>query len=468
MAVDHMRAWAQLDTGHSVTSANSIVLRQLMGWSFVVLCGLFFFLVAFPSYGEVHIGGSPNISPSRLLRFLVLGLMGFVMLIKPFRVSLTEQKEPWSKVVYYLVVAFWLWTLPLILFNAKSFAYTFSSLKNSIIPIWVSFWLTVALVKKEDQVNWLIRMLGAATVVVLAVLAIEVILKRNVFDGLLQLDSAVTSDLAFTDETRDGQYRAKGTFQHPLVLAHYLVAMGLVFVSRGIFHPRPFGRGFLWWSLGFASLGAVYFTHTRSGLVMAVFFLSLVLCMRYVAWLRTMRNRLAVTILTLQLLWLPIFFVGFYYFASDMFAGRTAVERGSTAGRVVAIFNALEGIGESPLIGFGVGMGHIRGGVSIGFSMDNLFLLQALDNGVPAMLLLLACFLAAGWRLMPRWSEFHANAHIGLRVGMVMLFYSTIAMYAIYALDDLFGVFFMIIGATLCVPGRFTNMMGSTRIGSTK
>lgn len=468
MAANHMRAWAQLDTGHLSSRASSAVLRQLMGWAFVALCGMVFFMVAFPSYGEVHIGGSPNVAPSRLMKFTILGLMSMVMLIKPFRMSLTQQSEPWAKAIYYIVVAFWLWTLPLVLFNAKSFGYTFSSLKNSVIPIWMSFWLTVALVKREDQVQWLIRMLGMATVVVLGVLAIEVVLKRNVFDGLLQLDNSLTSDLAFNDETRDGQYRAKATFQHPLVLAHYLVAMGLLFVSKGIFHPRPLWDGVPWWGLGLVALGSVYFTHTRSGLAMAVLFLSVLLCIRYVTWLRTLRNRVAATLLTLQLLWVPFFFAGFYYFAADLFMGRTAVERGSTAGRIVAIFNALEGVSESPLIGFGIGLGHVRGGVSIGFSMDNLFLLQALDNGLPAMLLLLALFLVSAWRLLPRWSELRSGSDIGLRVGLVMLFYSTIAMYAIYALEDLFEFCFVMIGATLCIQGRFANKFVPARNESIK
>lgn len=458
MAAINLKAWTNQETGRS-SAAGMAVMDQLLGWSFLLLCGLAFFLVAFPSYGELKIGGSPNLAPSRLLRLLMLGLMGLILMIKPFRLSLTRQNDPWAKATYYLVIAFWIWTLPLVLFNAMSFGYTVSKLKNEIIPVWISFWLTVALVKKSSQVDWVVRVLWLAMVSVLAVLAIEVVLKRNIFDGLLQVENFSTS-MAFLDQSRDGFYRAKATFQHPLNLAHFLVSFGLLFLSKGLFHARPFREGVAWWSLGCVALACVYFTNTRSGLAVGALFLGILLSLRYVVWLRGFRSRLMATVMGVQLLWVPIILAGLLFLMGDLVAGQTAEQRSSTVSRTIALVNGLDGVAQSPVIGHGLGVGVTKGGVSWGggyqYTIDNLFLLQALDHGLPAAVLLLGCFGVAAWRLMPRWHELKSGDDVGLRVGMVMVFTTSIAMYSVYALTDLFELCFVLIGATLCLQGRAT------------
>lgn len=456
MAANDMRAWPQVNAGQGSESTRR-VLAQLFQWSFLTFCAFVFFLVAFPSYGELKIGGSPNLAPSRLLRLLMLGLMTLILMIKPFRQNLTMQDDPGARKIYWLVVAFWLWTLPLVLFNAVSFGYTFSKIKNEVFPVWVSFWLTVALVKREEHVVWVIRALAFATVIVLGVLGVEVILKRNVFDGLLQVDNFSTG-MAFVEEMRDGRYRAKATFQHALVLAHFLVSFGLLFFAKGIFHPRPMKGGFLWWMLGLTAFGCVYFTNTRSGLAIGVAFLVLLLSLRYLIWLRTLRSRLMAFMLGLQLMWLPFILAGGAYIAADLFAGRTAAERSSTSSRMLTISNAMGSIADSPLIGYGVGLGDTKGGVAYAggylFTVDNLFLLQALDNGLPAALMLMACMGLSGWRVMPRWRDLRPHEDVGLRVGIFFVMTSSIAMYTVYALPDLFELCFILIGVTLCMSGR--------------
>lgn len=456
MAVKHLQVWPRAGTGQLSNSSRAI-LDQLFRLSFVAFCLFVFFLVAFPSYGELKLGGSPNLAPSRLLRLAMLGLMTLIMMIKPFRQSLTRQDERDARILYWLVVAFWLWTLPLVLFNAVSFGYTISKLRNEVIPVWISFWLTVALVRRRDQFDWVINALALSTIVLLCVLGAEVFLRRNVFDGLLQVENLSTG-LAFIEEMRDGRYRAKGTFQHALVLAHFLVSFGLLFLSKGIFHPKPMGAGLKWWVLGVVCLGCVYFTNTRSGLAIGALFGVLLLSLRYMVWLKGFANRLMATMLRLQLLWLPFLTGGVAYFLADMFAGRSEAERSSTSTRMLTIFNALGNLGESPLIGFGVGLGDTKGGTSYAggymYTVDNLFLLQTLDHGIPAALLLLACFGYCAWRITPRWRDWRPSEDVGLRVGILFVIMTTIVMYSIYALTDLFELCFVLIGATLCLPGR--------------
>ena len=415
MAAGNLRGWSDRETGRP-SAASAAVMNQIAGWSFFLLCGLVFVLVAFPSYGELKIGGSPNVAPSRLVRLVLLGLMFIILMIKPF-----------------------------------------SQFKNEIIPVCLSFWFAVALIKRPEQFEWVIRALGAAMVVVISVMVVEIFLKRNIFDGLLQVENFSTR-LAFLDSSRDGVYRAKATFQHPLNLAHFLVSFGLLFLSKGLFHEQPFRDGLVWSLLGGVAIVCVYFTSTRSGLAIGVLLLLILLSVRYLIWLRAMKNRLIAIMLGLQLLWLPIVMSIGLYLVQDFVLGRTAEQRSSTVSRLIANFNGLEGVADSPLIGHGIGVGVTKGGVSWGggyqYTVDNLFLLTALDNGIPAALLLLACFGVASWRLMPRWSELRRSNEVGLRVGLVMVFSTSVVMYFFYALTDLFELCFLMIAGTLCLPDR--------------
>ena len=112
MAAKHLRGWSR-DRAGQMPGAVQAVLEQLLRLSFLVFCCFVFFLVAFPAYGELKIGGSPNLAPSRLLRLAMLGLMLLVLMIKPFRQSLTHQNERDARLLFWLVAAFWMWVLPL-------------------------------------------------------------------------------------------------------------------------------------------------------------------------------------------------------------------------------------------------------------------------------------------------------------------------------------------------------------------
>lgn len=456
MPMKYLQAWPR-EREDQTRDFKQIVLDQLLGICFGLFVLLVFFLVAFPSYGELKIGGSPNLAPSRLLRLAILGILFLVILIKPLKMSLTYREDQSARILYWTVAAFWLWVLPLVLFNAASLGYTFSKLKNEILPVWISFWLAAALIKQRSHFDWLVKALVVASVVVVGVTAIELVLRRNVFDGLLQVEN-ISTKLAFIEELRDGRYRAKGTFQHPLVLAHFYVSLGLFFVARGIFDPQPIRQGYKWWLLGAICLCGVYFTNTRSGLAIGAVFGLLLLSLRYLVWLRGLRNQLMGSILRLQLLWLPLLAIVSAFVLADLMAGRSEAERSSTSSRLLTLANALNNMWDSPLIGFGVGIGESKGGTTYAggymYTVDNLFLLQTLDNGIPAALLLLACFVYCAWRLTPRWRDWRANEEVALRVGILFLMMTTVAMYFIYALTDLFELCFVLIGATLCLPDK--------------
>lgn len=453
-----VRAWAREDVGQMPVGTREVMV-QLQGLCMIALLAYTFFLVAFPNYGELKIGGSPNIAPSRLLRFMMLGLMMLIMLIKPHRLKLTRQDEPAALWVFRLSAAFWIWTLLMVLFNVDNFAYTFSELKNKVLPVWIGFWMTAAMIRQPRTAIWVVRLLGGATLLVLGVVALEVVLKRNVFDGLLQVENISTA-LAFADQSRDGYYRAKGTFQHPLTLAHYLVSFGLLFTAKGIFDTR-FKRGIIWTMLGAVTLASVYFTHTRSGLALGGSMLLLLLGIRYALWLKTMRNRVVATLLGVQLLWLPVLMFIAWIVLFQLVEGRTSEEYFSTMARVQVLQNAVPAILGNPVFGYGVGLGAKEAGVEAAgisrFVIDNVWLLNALESGLPAAILLGACMSLAAWRLWPRWRDIRTGEDIGLRIGCSMVLLASLAMYNIYALTELFELLFVFIAATLCIPGRYAN-----------
>ena len=66
--------------------------------------------------------------------------------------------------------------------------------------------------------------------VVVCVAPIEFVLKRNVFEGFISSEG--WNQVGLVDQTRDGVYRVKVTFEHPLTCAQFLITVGAAFVAR--------------------------------------------------------------------------------------------------------------------------------------------------------------------------------------------------------------------------------------------
>jgi O-antigen ligase len=448
-----MKAWPRTDVGHPRVAIAPVMI-QLRGYAMWMTVAMIFFMVALPSYAEIRPGGLPNISPTRWLRFAVLGLTLILFLIKPFRTSLTEFVSAEAHKLWRLVAFFFVWYLVLTLFTNFSSGYFINDIKNGILPPWFAFAFAAMYIRSEKDFMWVFRALALAALVVVCVMPIEFILKRNIFEGFISSEG--WNQIGLVDQSRDGVYRVKATFEHPLTCAQFLITVGVAFFSMGLFGR---GRGRMLWMLaGSLCLGAAVLTFTRSGLALGAGVVGLVFIMKFLTWTSRFRNRLSATLLRVQLMWLPFLLIGAALWMYDLVRGRTSEESSSSDARISMLTRGIPAIFDSPIVGHGAGEGaKIAGfkGYFGAYFLDNIYLSYALDYGLIYCLLFIAIFGLAIWRLFPTYEELRMpQPNTGIRTGMAMALMASATMLVVHASSGLNEFMFALVGASLCLPGR--------------
>lgn len=447
-----MKAWPRTEVGPR--RSISPVMVQLRRYGMWMTVGLIFFMAALPTYAEIRPGGLPNISPTRWLRLALIGLTLILLFIKPFKMSLTEFASAETHKLWRLVAVFFAWYSFVTLFLHVSTGFFINDIRNGIVPWWLAFAFAAMYIRTEEDFVRLFRALAWATVVVVCIMPIEFVLKRNVFEGFISSEG--WNQVGLIDQSRDGVYRVKGTFEHPLLCAQFLVTVGVAFLAKGLF-DRVKGRVY-WILTGLVALGSVVLTSTRSGLVLAAGFAGIVILLKFLTWTSGFRNRLSATVFRVQLLWLPFILMGVALWVYELVRGRTAEEAMSTGARISTYTRGIPAIFESPIVGYGTGEGaKIAGfkGYFGAYALDNIYLAYALDYGLIYCLLFVTILGMAIWRLSPTYEELiNPQANTGIRVGMAIALMSSATMLIVHASPGLNEFIFALIGASLCLPGR--------------
>jgi len=184
-----------------------------------------------------------------------------------------------------------------------------------------------------------------------------------------------------TARVRDGAYRAQALFGHPIVLGHFAAA--LVPLAATIFFRRGIGAKLCGGFLILLTMAGAFVSGTRSALMllaigMVVFFVMGTRKSSRSAYSRTARIYLVLIVSSIAAL---LFFDDF----SDMLAGRTVAEVGSTQTRQIQFEYSTQAIEAKPIMGYGLGNGIQYSGIINGFgqqTLDNFFLSIALDTGL--------------------------------------------------------------------------------------
>ena len=448
-----MKAWPRTDVGRPRVAIAPVML-QLQRYGMWLTVAMIFFMVALPSYAEIRPGGLPNISPTRWLRFVLIGLTMILLFIKPFRTSLTEFVSTETHKLWRLVAFFFVWYMFLTLFLHFSTGFFINDIKNGILPPWLAFAFAAMYIRRKEDFMWLFRALALAAFVVVCVMPVEFILKRNIFEGFISSEG--WNQVGLVDQSRDGVYRVKATFEHPLTCAQFLITVGVAFLAKGLF-DRARGRMF-WMLAGVIALGSVVLTYTRSGLILGAGLVGFVMVMKFMTWTSKFRNHLSATLLRVQLMWLPFILIGVALWIYELLRGRTAEESMSSDARFSMFTKGIPAIFGSPIVGYGAGEGAKIAGFKGYFGtyfLDNIYLSYALDYGLIYCLLFMAILGLAIWRLCPTYDELRMpQDHTGIRAGMAMALMASATMLLAHASSGLNEFIFALIGASLCLPGR--------------
>jgi hypothetical protein len=454
--MDMTRSWAR-DTNSSVTSTAAPVVAQIRNIGFWAVAAYLFTLLWFPIWGELKFGGSPNLAPTKLTYYLCLGLWALLLLIKPYGEKLSRPDERSSRWVWYLVHFLFFWQLASVLFIRPELAESITALK-SMFPPWLAFCFATSMFRSEKAVKWTIRMIAVGGVIQIALALVEgLILKRHVFLTFLEVTS-LGSAFATVETLRDGAYRVKGSFSHPLMLANFLISFGGILLSVGLFGAKGWRRWLLI-LLSAGMTGILLLTHTRTGLIIGGGFFAGIIILFYWLWSRRL-DPLKSTLARAQLIWVGALAAVGAYFAQDLLVGRTSEEIWSSYYRWEQLARVIPAMMDEPLFGYGSGRGSLAlatGAKNIfGYGIDNLPVLLAVDYGPIAPVAYVMAYALSMWRLMPRWNEWALTPEIGVRLGFVIYFMSMLVMINVCALRDMAEAQMVIFAVAMAIPGRYT------------
>lgn len=270
-------------------------------------------------------------------------------------------------------------------------------------------------------------LLGLAVVQLL--LAILEFSMETSIAGLLGLNAIGVGDAnalaqVGTARVRDGAYRAQALFGHPIVLGQFSAA--LVPLAMTVFYRYSIiakMSGILLVSL---TVAGAFVSGTRSALMLmavgiVVFFVMAIRKTRNSAFSRAGRIYF---VLIVGIVGTVLFSDSF----SEVVAGRTATEIGSTQTRQVQIEYSMQAIEAKPIIGYGLGNGIQYSGIINGFgqqTLDNFFISVALDTGLVGLgsfLLLSALAIVTGIAAVGRTLDIERYQVASLLAFYVVLF----------------------------------------------
>lgn len=359
---------------------------------FAVLLIAFSTKFLWPNFAFIPIQALPTKNPQRAI---------WALAILFWLYSLATNGELRKRLSYRLSHSGALWVaLALFVWRALSIGFSDQPFRSTYIILVEIFDYLPALLfaltwlRDESDLRILGKGIVLTTLVISAITAAEIVLKQNIYVKLLPFDLANDefTVMAIQEKLRSGVYRAQASFNHPLLLAQFIVTALPVLLLT--FRTEP---GWAWRTLAGTAIAAVpvvlWASRTRTAIVVAGFVVATAFLINAVhsARRRTGGYRRQLTG--------GLSFVTGLAIAGALAAvivvltiGRTSEESVSSMARVEMLHRAMIGAEKAPVFGIGPGMGGAQAAVysSRGTgSLDSYWLILLLDSGVLAMLLFL-------------------------------------------------------------------------------
>ncbi len=362
--------------------------------------------VVWPRYASLRLPGMPALSVSRLclLALLILGIY-IVSKAPAVRQRLFARLVRFKWIFYPLLV--WMFVRIVgIPFSVAPLG-SLRGLLNELLTIYAPMLLALAFIETRRDIHRVLWVLLIATVLVLLLALYEYRLGRNLFFGVLEIDSEYLQQV-LRDKVRAGGYRLQSTFAHPLTLSEFLVIMTPMALYLTV------ADGFRWIrSIGFAVFLAVLAfvvikTGSRSGIGSLAVVLGACAILSAARLSRNTRNSIAAALYVLAAIaFIAVAALGLYLLM-DIIVGRTSREFNSGMVRLLMWQEGLAKVASRPLLGFGqdtaanvLGFVGAQGVVTI----DSYFLSVLVDGGFISLLMYLLAlsvmggtFLRAGLR----------------------------------------------------------------------
>lgn len=342
----------------------------------------------------------PNINPERLAYWCLAGLwMFWFVASKQFKRNTFELMST-ARLPLALLLGYLGWAAIASLHSGTVLFSLHFQIKLFVGPLLLLF-VILGTTSDQRDVDRVLRVLMLAALIAAGLGILEGLRRSSVFHQYLSFMMPSITDrddewaARLTREPQPGSsYRILGTYSHPLSFAEYLTMMLPVALYFSVYGQR------VWRWIGLFALPAIglalFYTHTRSGLIAAgvsTITMTALLSVRAMRRRNNFAGALAGGYTLIILVVVAMILAGAM---SLMIEGRNRLEAGSTMARVLMFERGADLIAASPLLGYGPGKAAAAIGYLPGFkvlTIDSYYLSAALETGIPGLMLLVTPFL---------------------------------------------------------------------------
>jgi O-Antigen ligase len=356
-----------------------------------------FLAIVWPRYASIRLPGLPALSLTRI-SLLILLLLGVFLFSKSsaYRQRLRERVARF-RVVFYALAA-WLVLKVLGAFFAEVPFLSMRGVLNELISVYVPMLIALAAIESRRDIRRLLVTVLAGAVVVVLVGLYEYHVGRNVFLGLLEVDSEYLEQV-LRDKVRAGSYRLQSTFAHPLTLSEFLVLTTPVAIYMAFVDGFRWLRSFLLILLMVAMAFVIVKTGSRSGIGSFAVVLGACAVMCSLRLAKVSRDGISAALYVLGAIALVVVAGVSLYLMIDLLVGRTTREFNSGQARLLMWEDGLAKAALQPLLGYGQDtaarvLGFV-GSHSV-LTIDSYFLSVLLDGGFPSLALFVIVLGALG------------------------------------------------------------------------
>jgi hypothetical protein len=373
--------------------------QRLLMWMLLLTTA---FLFLWPRYAYIPIHALPTKNPQRIFHAVIIALSVFFFCTSKVLRERIALRFSSGKVIVLLIISFFIWQFISTIFSNIPLLsmYVFGI---QIFEYLSMFLLALMILRDNDDIEAMISALLWVTFLICCIGLIEAVMKKNLFEPLLVIDNTVQTNVGeiLGTHLREGMYRIKATFAHPLLFAEFVTSMLPLIAYRFAYGGAK--AKLMMSGLVLMILPVLYFTHSRSawavmailGIIFAAFFV-----------VRSSKYKKFNYSTVISLLLVPALIGGAisaYMILLTLSHGTTAEERISSMARVIMLEKGIPLIEAQPVVGYGVGLG----GYTLGFvgeggmlTLDNYYLLLALDSGLLALMIFCLMLVWTGKKLI--------------------------------------------------------------------